>query len=478
MKPSAPNKTTPAPAPKAPVGASSKRKYEEPEEKVEVEIPYSHKKEPSIYEGMDAAAKKKMYLKRIEEDRIRAVQQLAMLKKKTDVKKKVFVTKKNVYDLKTTHAVCIARIPDRDAYYFGMSNGSTLFFDCQTEKITTAAKGDSNPIVDVIALKEDRFVTVNDCSKVTVYQDFKAVKVVTGKCLLNLTPLSRVFAADENSVFFINAEKDGVTRLNGTDFSVSSISFSKGNLTQIAFAGSNLFALSEEGTLHCCSFMQPTNPDEEEAFEGGMEFNEVKIENLTNEQIGIGLKKHSEDMLESSQVLDTSDHNPEENAEEDEDTPKTESQLSYERMQRALNEPVVNRFYRTLTASTDYVALVAHDGHGRNIIYVYDHKLALKSYKYVRIEELDASFSFKKYLNKLELVQKKEGTFIYAITPKEGNRLFIYKLAADEITLYRRFKQPHKGLITDIRAEVDNLCTAGLDKKVNFYTLDYRFNLV
>ena len=480
MKPTrSTNKGAPALTPKAPV-VSNKSRRDDDDERREVEIPFSHKKEKSIYDGMDAAEKKKMYLKRIEEDKIRAIQQLALLKK-AEIKKKVFVTKKNVYDLKTTHAVCISRIPDRDAYYFGMSNGSTLFFDCQTEKIITAAKGDSSPILDVAALKEDRMVTVDDFSKVKVYLEYKLVKVISGMCALGLNPLARVFANDENNVFFINPEKDAVTKLNCTDYSCESIKFSRGNLTQVAVSGNKLFALSEEGYLHCCSFIPPSNPDEEEAFPEGMEFAEVKIENLTNEQIGIGLKKHSEDMLESSQILDSSENNPSgltENPDEvDPDAPKTISQLSYERMERVLNQPIINKFFRTLAVSTDYVALVAHDGQGHNVLYVYDHKLALKAFKYLKIEELDYSFDLKKYLNKLELVQKKEGTFIYASTPKEGNRMYIYKMAGDEISLYRRFKQPHKGLITDLRAEADNLCTAGRDNKVNFYSLDYRYNI-
>jgi hypothetical protein len=475
---------TKPPATKAPVtmsgGKQRRDRDDADEERREVDIPFSHKKEKSMYDGMDLAEKKKMYLKRIEEDKVRAVQQLALLKK-AEIKKKVFVLKKNVYDLKTNHAVCVARIPDRDAYYFGMSNGSTLFFDCKTEKIITAAKGDTSPILDVAALTEDRLVTVDDFSKVKIYQEYKLIKVVAGMCALGLNPLSRVFATDESHVYFVNAERDGVTKFSGVDYSCELIKFSRANLTQVAMSGNKLFALSEEGYLHCCTFSPATNPDEEEAMPGGMEFSEVKIENLTNEQIGIGLKKHSEDLLESSQILDTSDHNPsganDHHDESDPDAPKTVSQLSYERMERVLNQPVMNKFFRTLAVSTDYVALVAHDGQGHNVLYVYDHKLTLKAFKYLKIEELDYSFDVKKYLNKLEIVQKKEGTFIYASTPKEGSRMYIYKLSGDEITLFRRFKQPHKGLVTDLRAEVDNLCTAGRDNKVNFYTLDYRYNI-
>ena len=62
------------------------------------------------------------------------------------------------------------------------------------------------------------------------------------------------------------------------------------------------------------------------------------------------------------------------------------------------------------------------------------------------------------------------------MTHKKDFRLYIWKLVGDEINLFKRFKSVHTGLITELRADGENIVTAARDKKVNIYTIDYKFD--
>ena len=122
------------------------------------------------------------------------------------------------------------------------------------------------------------------------------------------------------------------------------------------------------------------------------------------------------------------------------------------------------------------VAVVGSDGEGHNVLFVYTHKLTLKAYKYLRIEPHDYCFNLTKTIHKLEIVQRKECTYIFGVTHKKDYKLYVWKLEGDELTLFKRYRPIHSNLITDLRADTDTLVTASRDKKVNFYFLDYRFD--
>ncbi len=474
----------PAPVPATPVSQKFVSKKKEAEEDFRYHIPES-RKEPSMYDDMSKEEKMKMTLKRLEEDKARANQQLALLKK-NQVKKKHFVTKKKVYDLTSGYPICVHRIPDKEGYFFGLSNGTVLYFDLKTEKINTAVKGDS-PILDLLALTGDRLITIDDFSVIRIYQEYKLVKKIASMCsfLAGSQHYSKVLVGNEAFLFFINSSNDGVVRLNLEDYTTETINLGQGKIFQIALQDEKLFGVSEDGYVCCCkmSDMVDQNPDELEAELEGNSIIQQKIENLSNEQLGIGLKQHDEDMLESSVLLDGETHKlynsgVDQSDEHDmADKPLTGSKASYDRMNRVLTVQVVNSFFRTVAASQDYVAVVAHDGKGHNIIYVYDHKLVLKAFKYIHLEETDYSFNLNKYIHRLEIVQRKEGTFIFAVTHKKDLKLFIYKLANNELSLFKRFKNIHANMVTDMKTEDDLIVTASKDKKVNFYTLDFKFDL-
>lgn len=186
----------------------------------EADIPYAKRNERSKYADMSKEDKMKLTLKRIEEDRLRAHHQLPLMKKQ-EVKKKLFVSKKKVYDLTAGYAICVCKIPDKDAYYFGLSNGVVLYFDCKTEKIVTAVKGDS-PILDILALTNDKFITIDDYSTVKVYDQYKLVKIISKKAAFigGTYNYSKILAGNENYLFFINETNDGVVKVNLVDYSV------------------------------------------------------------------------------------------------------------------------------------------------------------------------------------------------------------------------------------------------------------------
>lgn len=74
-------------------------------------------------------------------------------------------------------------------------------------------------------------------------------------------------------------------------------------------------------------------------------------------------------------------------------------------MNRIFNQPVLNKFYRTLATSQDLVAVVGHDGLGHNIIYVFSQKnLTMKAYKYLKIDQNNYDFNIAKYIHKLAIV--------------------------------------------------------------------------
>ena len=454
----------------------------------EMDIPFDHKREASKYAGMTKEEKMKETMKRIQDDKARANQQLTILKKE-QTKKKTFVTKKKVYDLSSGYAICVQRIPDKEAYYFGLSNGSVLYFDINTEKINTTVKVDS-PIIDIVALSNDKMITIDDFSTIRIYQEYKLVKKAEGMShfLSGSQHFSKVFAANEAYLFFINAESTSVVRMNLEDYSCDEMNLGHSKIFQIALYDEKLFGISEDGYLCLCTMNDmvenPPDPDEEEAYPQGNSITQVKIENLTNEQLGIELKLHERDMLENSMIVDgesvllnNSTNGQDSIHVEAGEKPMKASDISYQRMHKVLTTQVINSFFRTIAVSQDYVAVVAHDGKGHNIIYVYTHKLQLKAFKYLHIEENDYSFNLNKYIHKLEIMQKKEGTFIIAVTHKKEYKIFVYKLENDQLNLYKRFKNVHSNLITDMKQGDDLIITASKDKKVNFYSLDFKYNI-
>ena len=452
-------------------------------------IPFSHKKEKSKYADMSKEEKMKMTVRRIEEDRLRASHQLPLLKK-GEVKKKLFVTKKKVYDLSHGYAICISKIPDKEAYYFGLSNGTVLFLDLKTEKIMTAVKGE-NPILDILALSNDRFITVDDYSRIKIYDNYKLIKIFSSSCAFINGSYSygKILTGNENYFYFINATNDGVVKVSLADFSFENLNLGRGKLFQIHLQDDVIYALTEDGYLVSCTMWDQNkmSPDEHEAHPNGIELAEVKIENLTNDQIGLGQKVHATDMLEKSLVVDGEEHVQLNNSSGGHDLAhsmaegsakdKTKSDESYDRMNRVFNIPILSKFFRTLAVSQDYIAVVAHDGQGHNIMYLYTHKLQLKAFKFLKIEENDYSFNLTKYLHKVEIVQRKEGTYIYTICHKKEYKMYVYKLVENEIELFRRYKGIHSSLITDLRSDGDAIVTCSKDKKVNMFFLDYKFDL-
>lgn len=442
---------------------------------------------------MSKEDKMKMTLKRIEEDRMRAKQQLPLLKK-NEIKKKLFITHKKVYDLSSGYAICTVKIPDKDGYFFGLSNGTVLYFDCKTEKINTAVKAENSPVLDLVALTGDRLITVDDYSRIKIYNDYKLVKILPNLCAFvnNSFNYSKILVGNENYLFMINPTNDGITKLNLSDYSFENISLNRGKLFQIQLQDDKLFALSEEGYLVCCELGGiKGNPDDIEAEMNnpeGIDISEVKIEDLTNDQIGIAQKlHHSEEQLEASLILESesvmlNNSSSGQNEEGGEDNMKdsqslTQSQQSYNRMNRIFNIPVKSMFFRSLAVSQDYIALASHDGQGHNLIYLYSHKLALLAFKYLKIESSDFSFNLQKYLHKLEIIQRKECTYIVAVTHRKDYKLYIYKFANNEITLFKRYKNIHSNLIMDLRFDgFEGIVTSSKDRKVQFYTMDFKFD--
>jgi len=451
----------------------------------EPELPYSHKKEKSQYYGMSREDKMKMTLKRIEEDKLQAAHKLPLLKK-NEVKKKLFINKKKVYDLANGYPICVSKIADKDAYFYGLSNGTVVYFDPKSEKISTAVKGDS-PILDILGLSNDRIVTVDDYSKVKVYDQYKLVKVVAARAMFvtGTYSYSKILVGTDRFCFFINENRDGVVKVNLDEHTEETLDFGKPNLFQLALVDEKIFALTEDGWLIMATLLELNRmtADETEALpESGMTLAEVKIEALTNEQMGIAVKTHNaEEQLEASIMVDgesvlLNTSGVDAMGESQAAPEKTKSQEGKERMDRVFNIPVVNKFFRTIAASQDLVAVVGSDGQGHNVLFVYTHKLTLKAYKYLRIEPHDYCFNLTKTIHKLEIVQRKECTYIFGVTHKKDYKLYVWKLEGDELTLFKRYRPIHSNLITDLRADTDTLVTASRDKKVNFYFLDYRFD--
>ena len=451
------------------------------------ELPFAKKNEKSVYAEMTKEEKKALTLKRIQDDEMRAKQQLSSLKK-NDTKKKPFVVKKKQYDLTSGYAICVCKIPDKEAYYFGLSTGTVLYFDSRTEKIMNAIKGE-NPILDILALPNDRLIIVDDYARVRIYDQYKLIKVMAenSNFVGGSYNYSKILVGNANFCFYINDKADRVIKVNLTDYSTSVLDLNRGKLFQLGLEDDKLYALSEEGYLIKANLMDMNkmNVDELEAYPLGYDLEEVEIQKLTNEQIGIGQKSHANDMLESSVILEgenvnlENSHGPGGNEMMEGGNAKgnLKSQENYERMTRVLNQPVKTMFFRTLSTSQDYIAVGAHDGQGHNIIYLYNTKLELKTFKYTRIDDHDFGFNLNKYFHKMHIEKRKEGTFLFAITHKKPYKMFIYKIINDEFTMFKRFKNIHSHLITDLCSDLDTIVTSSRDKFVNFYLLDYKFEL-
>lgn len=475
------------------------------------DIPFSHKKEKSKYASMSKTDKMKMTMKRIEEDRLRARQQLPLLKKKEiKDKRKLFVTKKRVYDLSSGYALCVTKIPDKEAYFYGLSNGTVIYFDVETEKINTAVRGDGYPVLDILALNGDKFVTVDDFSQVKVYNDYELEKCITNYCafVANTYNYGKVLVGNDNYLFFINSTNDGVIKINLTDYSVETLNLNRGKLYQLQLIDQKLFAISEEGYIVMAEMLDTMamTADEHEALPGGLEITEMKIEDISNEEMGIALKTHKQEALEASLLLESesivlnnsdvqetgqqNDNALDENDHPDDfdqeisqsrilKTSMKESRMgasSYDRMEKVFNIPVKSLFFRTIAVSIHYIAVCAHDGQGNNIIYLYNHKLQLKAFKFLRIEKNDYGFNLSKYIHKLEIVQRKEGIWIYGVTHKREMKLFVLKYHEEKLKLFKKYKAIHNKMVTDLRADGDTIITSGQDKRVSIYNIDYRYD--
>lgn len=454
---------------------------------------------------MTKEEKREAMLKRIKDDELRA-KQLAAMKKPAD-KGKNFVSKKDHFDLTTNdptgkklqdngrdlikkkrqydlssgHAICLCKLPDKDAYYFGQSTGKILYFDPSKNKIQTIIQTDS-PVLDILALSFDKLILADDFCRIKIFDHNKLVKIIPYKCssAAGTYNYSKILVGNEQMCMFINETADAVIKVNLTDFSTSVISLNKPRLFQLSLEDDILYAVTEEGFLVKATIMDPNkmNVDELEAFPDGVDIESIQIEQLTNDQIGFGVKSHANDLLESSYMLDGERYNLEnsggEDVEEEKSGPMGKSQEGYDRMIRALNMPVKALFYRSIASSPDFVVVNAHDGQGHNIIYLYNTKLELKAFKYLRVDDHDFGFNLTKYLHKMHIEKRKEGSYLFAVTHKRNFRIFVYKLTNEEITLFRRFKNVHSGLITDLRLDLDTLATCSRDRSFNFYHLDFK----
>lgn len=472
------------------------------------DLPYGKRKEKSIYADMTKEEKREMMLKRLKDDEQRAKQMMQSMKK-GDGKKKVFMTKKEHFDLTTEdktgmrkkeagrdlitmkkqydfssgYAITLCKIPDKEAYYLGQSTGRILLFTHKKDQIVTVVNSES-PTLDILALSKDRFVAADDFGRVKLYDQFKLVKVLQDRCFLvgGTYSYSKILVGNENYFFYINEAADKVVKVNLTDISVSYIDLKRPKLFQLALQDDTIFAISEEGFLIKATIMDlnKMNVDELEAYPDGAEIEEVQIEQLTNEQMGLEFKSHANDMLESSYMLDTEKVDLETSGGEDflEEASATmkKSQESYERMTRVFNQPVKVHFFRTIACSPDYITVSAHDGQGHNIIFLYSHKLELKAFKYLRLDDQDYGFNLTKYIHKMQIEKRKEGSYLFAVTHKKGYRIYVYKIDNFEIKSYRRFKNIHSNMITDLRLDNEVLATTGRDRCFNFYHLDFKID--
>ena len=483
-----------------------KKNQEEQNQDKNSDLPYGKRKEKSIYADMSKEEKKQMMLKRIKEDEARAKQQLSSMRK-GEGKKKPFVSKKEHFDFSTEdrtgqqkkeagrdlilkkkqydfssgYPITICKIPDKEAYYLGQSTGKILFFNLKKDQILTAVSSDS-PALDILGLSNERFVAADDFGRVKIYDQYKLVKVMQDKCFLagGTYSYSKILVGSETYFFYINETADKVVKVNLTDYSAVYVDLNRPKLFQLAFQDDTIFAVTEEGYLIKATMMDlnQMNVDELEAYPDGAEVTEIKIEELSNEQMGLEIKSHATDLLEASYVLETDNVNLENSAGEDElhenEGPQSKSQESYERMDRVFNQPVKALFFRTITCSPDYVAVATHDGQGHNIIYLYSFKLEFKDFKYLRIDDHDYSFNLTKYIHKMQIEKRKECSYLFAVTHKRGYRIYAYKISNGEIKAYRRFKNIHSALITDLRLDNDVLATTGRDRCFNFYHLDFK----
>lgn len=132
------------------------------------------------------------------------------------------MTKKKQYDLSSGYAICVTKIPDKEAYFFGLSTGTVLYFDSRTEKILNAVKGES-PVLDILALPGDRMITVDDYARVRIYDQYKLIKVMALNCNFvgGSYNYSKILVGNVNYFFYINDTADGIVKVNLTDYSTT-----------------------------------------------------------------------------------------------------------------------------------------------------------------------------------------------------------------------------------------------------------------
>jgi hypothetical protein len=448
------------------------------------ELAYGKDKEKSQYAEMTKEQKHQMMLRRLKDDEQRAKQQLSTMKKK-DTKKRPFVSKKSPYIFSTGYAICASKAPDHESYYFGLSTGAVVLYDYPKGNHTKTVIKNDSPILDLLPLSNSRLIIVDDFCTVKVFDDNKLVKILPEKCLFvgGSYNYSKILVGTENYLFYVNEAGNRVTKVDLRDFSTDYISLGRDKIFQLALVDNKLYGVTEDGYLVKATMGDLHTEAHDEEDEGSpsdvFESRQVFIERLTNEQMGLGMKSHANDMLESSIIIDTERSKLDNTSmEELDESPqlKSKSQQSYERMTQVLNLPVKPMFFRTITASSDYVSVVAHDGQGHNIIYLYSSNLELKAFKYIRIDEHDFSFNLNKYIHKLHIEKRKEGSYLFAITHRKEYKMYVYKINDNEITMMTRFKHIHSGLITDLRLQNDVITTTGRDKKVRFYPLDFKYD--
>ena len=153
-------------------------------------------------------------------------------------------------------------------------------------------------VYDFVLCADKTIAAVDNNSQVTMYYKKAAIKVVEERCqyLISSNQVGKVLNADGAHLYFINQQNDGVVRVDTRDFERLRIPFEDKRLFQISVVNGKIYAISEEGFLHCCyskyeerkSQGKTVLPEEEEALRLQFTLKSVGIRELAEYEAEAG----------------------------------------------------------------------------------------------------------------------------------------------------------------------------------------------
>lgn len=447
-------------------------------------------KEKSIYATMSMAAKKQVYVMRIEEDKIRAVQELSNLKTKF-ANKTPFSTPVKSIPIRSGNIVAIGNHPEGKGYVAGLGNGKAILVEIlpappraitiQKPTNETVLAKIPGSIVDIKIGPKGVLAIADARGDIYFFQNGNQINALHLGLLAETEVLKycKILHHDANHFYFVNKTKDRVCKVNPEDSSIEELDLKRDKIMEISLFENRIFAITETGFIISCISMikEQINPEESEAYPNGIGISEKEILKFSSQDMELNTVFLKGGLLSKADPKEAINKALAESTGAETLHMKTlmsKSNKSGSKMYECWTNAFYNAaslkmtMYQAIGSCEDYVVTACQDGKGINCLCVFTHALVLKAVKLFRFDDIqDFSYSMANGVQKLKLL-KESLTNVYVVaSSQKANCVYVFRFDSDTLSLIKKYEKLHKFHVTDIVWGANELITVGRDKEMN-----------